>query len=46
MSKKDKSWEEEKDEPFNTISYLEEINRWVSGTQCIHKRGNFAALLI
>jgi hypothetical protein len=27
-------------------SYLEEINRWVSGTQCVHKWGNLATLLI
>lgn len=29
-----------------SASYLEEINRWISGTQCVHKRGNLAALLI
>jgi hypothetical protein len=28
------------------VSYLEEINRWVSGAQCVHEWGNLAALLI
>jgi hypothetical protein len=32
--------------PCDSVSYLEEINRWVSRTQCIHKWGNLTALLI
>jgi hypothetical protein len=46
MSKLGQSQEDEKDGPFNPNSYLEKINRWVFVAECIHKRRNFAALLI
>lgn len=46
MSRIGKRLKDDKDQAFGSISYLEEINRWVFGTQCIHKRGNFGALLI